>query len=115
MTTNIYHIQSDTGIIRDSTATKEFLDEWDFSVQPQVVTDPEHELYTGAPFIAIANKHGPPLMIEHKTESGKHEHEFYTALAEYLTTPFIITEQQIHPEETETTIIINPETGVTYK
>lgn len=115
MPTTIYHIQSDIGCIHDSTATKAFLDEWEFSVQPDVITDPEHELHTGKPFIAIANTYSPPLMIEHKTEDGKHEHEFYTALTEYLTTQFTITERQIHPEETENTIVIDPETGVTYK
>lgn len=115
MPTHVYHIESDTGTITDSTSAQKFISEWEFTVEPSIITDETHELYTNSPFIAFASRHGPPLMVEHKHDSTKREHAFYTELTNYLTSSFYITETQIYPETDENTIIISPETGVTYK
>lgn len=115
MPTHVYHIESDNGIITNTTAVKNFLNEWEFSVEPTITTDETHNLHTGSPFISFTSRYGPSLMIEHKHDSTKHNHEFYNELADYLTSSLCITETQIHPETDENTIIISPETGVIYK
>lgn len=114
MTTNTYHVTSDVVPIHDYNAIKEFLEKWEFSITPDVVADDTHPLHNGTPVISINSEYGPPLMITHKTDRSKQEHEFYTGLCQHITTPMVITEKQIHPTINENNIHINPETGVEY-
>lgn len=114
MTTHVYHVTSDVVPVSDYNEIIAFLDEWRFSVEPTVINDETHPLHNGNPVIGFENKHGKPLMITHKNNNSKNEHEFYIELSEYITAPMVITEKQIHPSTEEHNIHILPENEVKY-
>ena len=115
MTTNIYHVTSDVVPVSNYEEITNFLDKWEFSIEPTLIDDDTHPLHTGSPVIGFTNEHGPPLMITHKNNDSKKEHEFYIGLSEHITTPMVITEKQIHPMTEENNVHIVPEDEIKYK
>ena len=114
MPTKIYHVTANTATITCETTVAEFLTEWEFSITPTLITNPENPLHAPTPSITIHEKYAPSLMIEHTTRNAQ-EYEFFTELTDFLTTPLTITEEQIHPTQETNTIRVNPNTGVTFE